>query len=273
MRLLHRIAVKLTSNLSAQRALKFAAKQCHFLMGMGAGSIIEDSGEVSVIQLLRRLNGSGSRQMVVFDVGANKGQFLSKLLVSTAGLELRCHSFEPSPSTFAILSGKLPEGPRHRLHNLGFGKAAGRLALFSDCEGSGSASLSKRRLDHIGVSFDRSETVEIDTLDRFCERERISQIDLLKIDVEGHELDVLSGAQGLLSLGAIKLVAFEFGGCNIDTRTFFQDFFYFFKERGYRLSRITPAGVFVPIAEYTESDEHFRTTNFLAVTPDVAGLF
>lgn len=269
MRFIQRMFVSLTSNLPAQRALVFAARQCHFLMGMGAGSGVEESGERAVFGLLRRLNIDGTKPLVVFDVGANKGQFLSAFLAATKGTAFICHSFEPSPATFALLSQNHRSGSRHRLHNVGFGRVSGQETLFSDCEGSGSASLSKRRLDHIGVQFDRSETI---TIDQFSQREGIQQIDLLKLDVEGHELAALEGASQLLQRAAIRLACFEFGGGNIDTRTFFQDFFYIFKQRGYRIWRITPGGVFVPITEYTESDEHFRTTNFLAVAPGVETL-
>ena len=60
------------------------------------------------------------------------------------------------------------------------------------------------------------------------------------------------------------MVTFEFGGCNIDTRTYFQDFWYFFREHGmHRVYRITPTGLLVPILGYREELEQFRTTNFL----------
>ena len=57
---------------------------------------------------------------------------------------------------------------------------------------------------------------------------------------------------------------FEFGGTNIDTRTYFRDFWYFFKECGFILYRITPLGAEL-IRTYRESDEYFMTTNFIAV--------
>lgn len=65
---------------------------------------------------------------------------------------------------------------------------------------------------------------------------------------------------------AIKSVQFEFGGCNIDTRTFLQDFFYFFKQHRMRIHRITPFGYLQPLTAYREIDEQFRTTNFLAIS-------
>ena len=49
-------------------------------------------------------------------------------------------------------------------------------------------------------------------------------IDLLKLDVEGNELLALKGLSD--SIEYIKIIQFEFGGSNIDSRTYFQDFYY-----------------------------------------------
>ena len=88
----------------------------------------------------------------------------------------------------------------------------------------------------------------------------------MKLDVEGHELDVLRGAVRMLESQKIKMISFEFGSCNLDSRTYFQDFFYFFKEIGMStLFRITPSGYLSPIKEYQEIYEQFRTTNFIAL--------
>ena len=65
------------------------------------------------------------------------------------------------------------------------------------------------------------------------------------------------------SLNYINVIQFEFGGCNIDTKTFFQDFWYFFEERGFDLFRISPFGL-IHITKYRETDEFFVSTNYLA---------
>ena len=82
------------------------------------------------------------------------------------------------------------------------------------------------------------------------------------MDVEGHELDVLKG--GFKTLALAKVVQFEFGGCNIDTRTFFQDFWYLLTEAGFQIHRISEGGP-IHISHYSEQEECFRTTNYLAV--------
>jgi hypothetical protein len=64
----------------------------------------------------------------------------------------------------------------------------------------------------------------------------------------------------------IDMLSFEFGSCNLDSRTYFQDIFYFLKQ--YQMGdifRITPSGYLSPIHEYQEVYERFWTTNFIAL--------
>jgi hypothetical protein len=82
------------------------------------------------------------------------------------------------------------------------------------------------------------------------------------MDVEGHELEILLGAPEVLK--NIKIIQFEFGGSNIDTRTFFQDFWYYFQSTGFEIYRLTPSRPML-IKNYNERDEVFRATNFIAV--------
>lgn len=83
----------------------------------------------------------------------------------------------------------------------------------------------------------------------------------MKIDIEGLELAALRGFGA--ALDATSVLQFEFGGCNIDTRSYFRDFWTLFQRRGFTLYRITPFGL-DRIARYRESDEFFSTTNYVA---------
>jgi hypothetical protein len=86
--------------------------------------------------------------------------------------------------------------------------------------------------------------------------------DVLKIDVEGHEIDVLLG--GLMSLENIKVVQFEFGGTNIDSRNFFRDFWILFEEKNFSIYRVTPEKL-LKLEKYSEALEVFIYANYIAL--------
>jgi hypothetical protein len=103
------------------------------------------------------------------------------------------------------------------------------------------------------------------TLDGYCLEKGIARIHLLRLDVEGHELDVLAGSSNMLHKDAIDMVMFEFGGCNIDSRSYFQDFYYFFEKVKMQIYSIAPSGYLYPISSYRKIFEQFRTTKFIAL--------
>ena len=262
MSLLKKLLVQLTGNGFAQRLLEKNVNVSQFMMGIGSGSGVESSGERVVLDLICQ---KCSSPYCIFDVGSNEGQYLSLLyrVLPINGLSVHC--FEPSSWTFNLLKKNSPDENSIKLNNIALGKEKGKMTLYYNEPGSGLASLTKRRLEHFNIDFDKSETVKVDTLDNYCFENAIDRIHLLKLDVEGHELDVLSGASDMFHKEAIDIVAFEFGGCNIDTHSFFQDFYYFFRNIKMNISRITPSGYLYPIDSYKEIFEQFRTTNFVCM--------
>lgn len=232
-------------------------------MNIGRAAKVEDDGELRVIQYI--CNTEHTDNLVVFDVGANIGSY-TKALEGQFKERATIYSFEPSQKTFQTLSKNINSDSKYadniKLYNLGLGNAEGKITLFSDADNSGLASVYKRRLDHSGISMNQSESVMITTLDNFCAKNNIKTIDFLKMDVEGHELSVLDGAKKLLDADAIKYIQFEFGGNNIDSRTFFQDFYYLLSPK-FNLFRIVKDGLY-PITEYKETYECFMCSNFFA---------
>lgn len=255
-------SASLTGNLIAQRLLAKIAFFANYLMGVGAGADTSASGEFRV---LRKLQNDNNAPLVIFDVGANKGQFLRLALQETESELTQIHCFEPSKVAFESLSDSYGSCVNVRLNNTALAAEQGDAVLYYDQPGSGLASLTKRRLEHFGMSHVGQEPVVVNTLDEYCMANGIERIDLLKIDVEGHELDVLRGATDMFEKGAVAAVTFEFGGCNIDTRTFFQDYWYFFKTINMQIYRLTPTGYTVQIESYAEEHEQFVTTNFVAL--------
>ena len=262
-----RVLYRVCSNRPAQRALQTVATVSELLMGIGSAGDAASSGEENV---LRRLRERCAQKCVVIDAGANQGQFLGVTLQVFAGRPIEVHAFEPSLSTYDTLEQKYQAAPGVFLNRMALGAAAGSAQLYSDRPGSGMASMTQRRLDHFGLQQSLVEQVELGTLDAYCAARGLDEIALLKLDVEGHELDVLRGATVQLQRGAIKRVLFEFGGCNIDTRTYFQDFYYLFRGLDMALYRLTPGGYLAPVPDYRELYEKFRTTMFVALRSDGA---
>lgn len=261
------ILVRLTSSEVAQEVLEQKVTFLLELMGIGAGGSPNWSGEKGLGRLLReQREATPEKPLCIFDVGASTGQFIDLVIqpLGRIGIPLDVHAFEPSVIAFEKLRAALRDRPEMTLNNIGLGRERGEFDLFSNAPGSSLASLSNRRLDHFGIKFAASEKIRIVTLDDYCQDNRIETIDLLKLDVEGHELDVLLGGKRMFREQRVGMVSFEFGGTDIDSRTFFQDFWYFFQEYGAgTLHRISPSGRPIPIKEYREVYEQFRNTNFL----------
>ncbi|MFG0257606.1 MAG: FkbM family methyltransferase [Phycisphaerales bacterium JB043] len=254
-------------NAPAQYLLRKAVRSLNRLRGIGTGGGPRSSGERVLPRLVRRMDRSPA---VVFDVGANRGQFLDMMLARLDTDRVRFHVFEPSAATFELLRARHEATPNTTLNQLGMGASSGTMTLFLDSEGSELASLTRRDIGYLGHSMDIQERVEITTVDEYCAAQAIERIDLLKLDVEGHELDVLRGGEGMLSEGRVAMIAFEFGGCNIDTHTNLKDYHDLLGAHSMRLYRLTPTGYLHPLDRYRVYEEQYESTIYIASGRDVA---
>ena len=231
--------------------------------------MIEDSGEVWVLANVVSSACRDIKAPVIFDVGANIGDY--SLLVKQHLPSARVYAFEPASSTYQQLTEHLREVDGTgdiRPYNLGFSDSEKTTELHSySIEGQQVSLLSSidSRLPTqvVDVRIHSSEKIDVQTIDCFCAAESIDRIDFLKLDVEGHELAILRGAERMFDQDAISIIQFEFGPANIYSRTYFYDFWWLLSDR-YDLFRVIPKGI-VPITYYGEHREVFLTTNYLAV--------
>lgn len=229
----------------------------------------ENNGDMRTngeLQLLRRWLPACR---VVFDVGANVGDWTAAALEVNPNLAV--HAFEPSVATCRRLRARgLP--PNVVINERGLSSAPGTRTLFTFADGSGGNSLYRREGLARKPGMEQqagSETVTLDTLDRYLQAHAIPRVDFLKVDVEGHELDVFRGGAEAFARGAIRRVQFEYGGCNIDSRVLLLDLFHFFAELPYVFCKLHPDGP-RPVPAYTQDLESFQYQNWVLYHRDEA---
>lgn len=160
---------------------------------------------------------------VLVDVGAHVGAY-SDLLLQSLPLG-RLIIIEPHPTTFAKLERRFRGNTI--LVNSAMGSAPGELLLYdrADQAGSSHASLYVDAITELHGQEAVSIRVAVNTLDLLVSELSIDgDIDFLKIDTEGHELEVLKGCADLLAARRIRVVQIEFNAMNVLSRSFFRDF-------------------------------------------------
>ncbi len=148
----------------------------------------------------------GTRSLgVLFDVGANTGQTLTALLRHAPNAKI--YSFEPALETFRVLEGNFRGRENTRLRNIAIGAHPGRLALQLS-EDSQLNTLVPRNTEGLPAA---TQMTEVATIDDIVAAEGISHLDLLKIDVQGWELEVMRGASKLVADHNLIFIFVEVG--------------------------------------------------------------
>ncbi len=145
---------------------------------------------------------TGLKIGMCFDVGANAGQTITKLVSAFPDAEV--HAFEPVKKTYDLIRSRFASYNNLTLNQLALGDRNAEMDIYVPQHDT-MASLVKPS-DYV-----ESEQVRVQTLDAYCDEHNIATIDLLKIDAEGYDLQVLKGATTLLENQAIKLVLVELG--------------------------------------------------------------
>jgi len=143
--------------------------------------------------------------MTFIDVGANIGYYTA-LGASLVGAQGRVVAFEPSAYAFERLSAMTSKSELMQVTAIhaGVSDAAGSLKLYL---GVGSNNHTPTMVPHGNTS---ESIVRVVPLDEEATRLGIERIDLIKIDVEGYEFKVLSGATRLLRERRIGAILCEF---------------------------------------------------------------
>ena len=155
---------------------------------------------------------------IIFDVGGNKGQSVTKYKKIFKNPII--HTFEPIKSQFNIIYEKFKNDKNVKLNNYALGEIVGEKD-FNISAQTGASSFNKINQNSKWIEvrskeykttinkFVSTTKVKIFTLDDYFLNNNIDKIDLLKIDTQGYEDKVLQGSINTLKKNKIKAVVTE----------------------------------------------------------------
>ncbi|OGJ73080.1 hypothetical protein A2424_02035 [Candidatus Peribacteria bacterium RIFOXYC1_FULL_54_13] len=182
--------------------------------------------------------------MTMLDIGAHTGYY-SRLFSSLVGPRGRVFSFEPDPWSFEVLRNHT-----RRRQNIQCVPSAAGDAIQQHRFYPNACNRANSSLFHMPFAEDPI-VVEMTTVDSFCRTQQISNIDAMKIDVEGAETIVLRGAAELLATYPPAWIALELnlegllrgGSSAANLCTLLQSI-------GYELHSLSSCGKPMPIADH-----------------------
>lgn len=158
------------------------------------------NGRFMVLDLKR----AGIYPKTIFDVGANVGQ--TGLYYNLHFPHATVYCFEPVADTYAEMVKNTRENRQIICINKALGSSKGEAKIYKSTTYSGIASLNGQGND----SFSQEETIGVDTGLNICNEYKIDTVDVLKIDVEGFEIEALNGFGDLLK-NNVKAIYIEVG--------------------------------------------------------------
>jgi len=166
--------------------------------------------EANTVELVRRITRPG---MVALDIGANVGYYtrLLSTLVESSGHVL---AFEPHPRSFALLRQNTVRLNNISLIEMAVGHIEGRATLYDSLSESGGSSLrydarqvADLRAVHRGQALaprivedlpTATYSVKTTSVDSYLSERHIREVNIVKIDIEGAELDALRGMEEIV---------------------------------------------------------------------------
>jgi FkbM family methyltransferase len=182
---------------------------------------------------------NSSEEPIIFDVGAHVGA--TSLFYRSLFPKANIYSFEPYSSSFKSLCEATSKDERIFPHNIALSHQDGRLSFNVNTDSESNSLLKTDRKANSywtpGI-FETKGTTEVmaKSIDSFCSEENISQIDILKIDVQGSEFDVLNGAKEMMSSGSVSIIYCELIIAPIyENQRKLSEYFALFESLGYQL--------------------------------------
>jgi FkbM family methyltransferase len=210
-------------------------KQKQAPLGIGSGN----RGDADIDDLIGDLELFFNGKAIIYvDVGAYVGDVFMKIKSSIKNFSIHeAHLYEPNPASYEQLMMKIAglEKPIVHTYNVAVGESSD-VHRFIPAKSMTKALPSNLSAENVpadafavnSVSLDRQTSIFTD-----------GKINLLKIDVEGRELDVLSSARELLTRQSVDILYIEVGFNRTgNQQTYFAEVDQFLQGFGYRVIRV-----------------------------------
>ena len=185
---------------------------------------------------------------IIFDVGCRKD---SEFIYFTGEV----HYFDPINDFIQNLKHQKNVNKSSYFNNFGLGHENNQLYYYPKYESF------YDRINSCGTSDDSNKTLlYIKKGKDYVTNNNIKNIDFLKIDTEGYELNVIQGFEDFLE--NIKIIQFEYGGTFLDNNTKLIDVINYLQNKGfYKFSYLTNNGP-VLITDFTD---HYQYCNIVCI--------
>lgn len=186
------------------------------------------------------------------DVGANIGYY-TVLFGKHLRRRGRVFAFEPDRMNFALLQRNAQinwiDKPNIVLECLAVSEASGAATIHRNVEKPGNTSLLAPTEDEKAFNAFEAYDVRTVSLDEYF-RERETRIDLMKIDVEGHELAILKGARATIAANPNIRLVFEWDPARWERcGVVLGDVLEFLNEIGFAPATVSSRGAIEPISQ------------------------
>lgn len=217
---------------------------------------IESNGERWLQRAVIAANKSAL--IVGFDVGANRGDWVHGFL--KPGVQSRIFCYEPIPNTFSMLEDAVKDR-RAILINKAISGEVGELQFNSVIDNPHLSTIYD--VDTYGEGHEVERVVvESTTGDIEIESFGLEHVNIVKVDAEGHDVEVIMGFRKSIAQDYIDIFQFEYNHFSLVAKRSLRDFYNILAEK-YVICRLLPCGL--EACGYHSSMDTFGQSNWVAV--------
>jgi FkbM family methyltransferase len=220
--------------------------------------------------LLSALDEIERKQVVLFDVGANRGDWTYSAMIKCRNKNLenwKIHAFEPAPILFEKLASRFSkqmEDSSIFVHKVALSSTDGYSSFYVTGDLTGTSSLVKN-MEMVDAQEIHVETAKLDS---FIAQYPVGIISLLKIDTEGNDFQVLKGAIATIKSGAIHIIQFEYNWRWLFQNNSLREVFQLVEGLDYQIGRLTTDAIEIHTQWHQELDR-FIECNYVIVSKSI----